>query len=40
MYAAYGAENEDGKLVALNLVFIPQDGDDPYWEEEDPEDED
>lgn len=40
-YAAYGAENEDGKLVAINLVFIPQDPEDEYWEEEeDPEDED
>lgn len=34
MYAAYGANNEDGKLVAINLVFIPQDAEDEYWEED------
>ena len=34
MYAAYGANNEDGKLVSINLVFIPQDPEDEYWEED------
>jgi hypothetical protein len=37
MYAAYGAYDEDGKLVALNLVFIPQDPEDEYWAEEEEE---
>ena len=39
MYPVYGAE-EDGKIVALQLSFIPQDSEDPYWDEEDPEDDD
>ena len=40
MYPVYGAENDDGKIVALQLSFIPQDSEDPYWDEEDPEDDD
>jgi len=39
MYPVYGAE-EDGKIVALQLSFIPQDSEDPYWDQEDPEDDD
>ena len=40
MYPVYGAENDDGKIVALQLSFIPQDSEDPYWDQEDPEDDD
>lgn len=39
MYPVYGAE-EDGKIVALQLSFIPQDSEDPYWDDEDPEEND
>ena len=35
MYPVYGAENEDGKIVALQLVFIDQSAeDDDDWEDE------
>ncbi len=36
MYPVYGAENEDGKIVALQLVFIDQsaEDDDDDWEDE------
>jgi hypothetical protein len=30
----YGAENQDGKVVALQLVFISQEEEDDDWEDE------
>jgi len=37
MYPVYGAE-DDGKIVALQLSFIPQDPEDEYWESEEEND--
>jgi hypothetical protein len=34
MYPVYGAENQDGKVVALQLVFISQEEEDDDWEDE------
>lgn len=39
MYPVYGAE-VDGKIVALQLSFIPQDSEDPYWDDDDDPEED
>ena len=49
MYPVYGAEVDrkwwqfwkpKRSIVALQLSFIPQDSEDPYWDQEDPEDDD